>query len=134
MRPRPASDGFTATYKQEKVRIEMTKKSGPQVMFETTGQNTIQIQCNSFLIIEHHKLSWKESRSLHTDRSRGVTFAVPDADHLSFEGILSTEWTCVSRVLRHFHLLHGLPQGGAITRGVLASDPDFLRAFRHFQN
>ena len=58
---------------------------------------------------------------------------MPDADDLTLERVFSAEWAGVSRVLRHLHLLHGLPERGAITRRVLSSDSNFLRAFRHFQ-
>merc|ERR1719369_1950848 len=61
-----------------------------------------------------------------------ATFAVPDSDDLSLERVFSAEWTGVSCVLRHFHLLDGFPQRRAVTRRVFPGDPHFLRAFRHF--
>merc|ERR1711915_825379 len=61
-----------------------------------------------------------------------TAFAVPDADDLSLEGVLAAEGARVGGVLRHLHLLHGLPQRRAITSRVLSGDSNFLRAFRHY--
>lgn len=41
--------------------------------------------------------------------------ALPDSDGLSLDGVLAAEGADVSRVLRHFHLLHLLTQGGTVS-------------------
>lgn len=61
------------------------------------------------------------------------TFAVPDSDDLTLEGVFAAEGAGVGGVLRHLHLLHRLPQRRTVTRSIFTSDPNFLRAFRHFQ-
>ena len=53
--------------------------------------------------------------------------------HLSLQTVLAAEGAGVGGVLRHLHLLHRLPERRTITRRVLASDSDFLSAFRHFE-
>jgi len=61
-----------------------------------------------------------------------ASFAVPDSHALSLQRVLAAEGAGVGGVLRHLHLLHRLPERRTITRRVLASDSDFLGAFRHF--
>ena len=45
--------------------------------------------------------------------------AVPDADGLTLDGDLSAECAGVAGVLRDFHLLDLLPQGGTISRDIV---------------
>ena len=59
---------------------------------------------------------------------------MPDADDLAFEAVLAAKGAGVGGVLRHLHLLHRLPERRTIARRVLASDANFLRAFRHFDS
>jgi len=61
-----------------------------------------------------------------------ATFAMPDADDLSLQCVLAAEGAGVGGVLRHFHLLHRLPERRAVTGRILAGNADFLGSLRHF--
>ena len=54
--------------------------------------------------------------------------ARPDADGVTLYAVLSAEGAGVLRVLRDFHLLDGLSEGGAIASAVLADNTDLLSA------
>ena len=58
-----------------------------------------------------------------------LDITIPDADGLPLHGLLAAEGAQELRVLRDFHLLDGLAEGGAITGAVLADNSDLLRAF-----
>lgn len=57
-----------------------------------------------------------------------AALAVPNAHSTPLHRILAAEGAGVAGVLRDFHLLDLLPQGGAIASAVLAGHTNLLRA------
>jgi len=55
----------------------------------------------------------------------------PDPNNLSLHLVLSTEGASVLSMLGDFHLLDGLPEAGAVSGAVLASDSNLLGALSH---
>jgi hypothetical protein len=58
-----------------------------------------------------------------------ATLALPDTNSLALDGVLSAEGADVAGVLRHFHLLHLLTQGGTVSIGEPSVNKMSSRSF-----